>query len=147
MNYILDTNVVSELVAREADQKVIDWIDSIDSESVFLSVITIGEIKKGIEKLPDSKRMKILESWLEEDLLVRFRGRILPLGIPVMLMWGRLVARLEREGKPIPAIDSLLAATAAQTGFTLVTRNTAHFEPAGISVLDPWGPKHDAQVV
>ena len=147
MNYILDTNVVSELVAREADQKVTNWIDSIDSESVFLSVITIGEIKKGIEKLPDSKRMKILESWLEEDLLVRFRGRILPLGIPVMLMWGRLVARLEREGKPIPAIDSLLAATAAQTGFTLVTRNTAHFEPAGISVLDPWGPKHDAQVV
>ena len=138
MNYILDTNVVSELVAREADQKVIDWIDSIDSESVFLSVITIGEIKKGIEKLPDSKRMKILESWLEEDLLVRFRGRILPLDIPVLLTWGRLVAGLEREGKPIPAIDSLLVATSVQTGFTLVTRNTGHLEPAGISVLDPW---------
>jgi len=138
MNYILDTNVVSELVAREADQKVVNWVDSIDSESIFLSVITIGELKKGIEKLPDSKRKKTLESWLEEDLLVRFRGRILPLDIPVLLTWGRLVASLEKEGKPLPAIDSLLAATAAQTGFTLVTRNTGHFDPAGISVFDPW---------
>jgi len=137
MNYILDTNVVSELVAREADQKVVNWVDS-DSESVFLSVITIGELKKGIEKLPDSKRKKTLESWLEEDLLVRFRGRILPLDIPVLLTWGRLVASLEKEGKPLPAIDSLLAATAAQTGFTLVTRNAGHFDPAGISVFDPW---------
>lgn len=141
MNYILDTNVVSELVAREADQKVINWIDSIDSESVFLSVITIGEIKKGIEKLPDSKRKKTLASWLEEDLLVRFRGRILPLDIPVLLTWGRLVASLEKEGKPLPAIDSLLAATLAQTGFTLVTRNTGDFEPTGISVFDPWKPQ------
>ena len=141
MNYILDTNVVSELVTHEPDQNVVSWIDSIDSESVFLSVITIGEIKKRIEKLPDSKRKKTLESWLEEDLLVRFRGRILPLGIPVLLSWGKLVASLEREGKPIPAIDSLLAATASQTGFTLVTRNTGDFEPAGISVLDPWIPQ------
>lgn len=141
MNYILDTNVVSELVAREADQKVVNWVDSIDSESVFLSVITIGELKKGIEKLPDSKRKKTLESWLEEDLLVRFRGRILPLDIPVLLTWGRLVTSLEKEGKPLPAIDSLLAATAAQTGFTLVTRNTGHFDPAGISVFDPWIPQ------
>ncbi len=141
MNYILDTNVVSELVTHEPDQNVVSWIDSIDSESVFLSVITIGEIKKGIEKLPDSKRKKTLESWLEEDLLVRFRGRILPLGIPVLLSWGKLVASLEREGKPIPAIDSLLAATVAQTGFTLVTRNTGDFEPTGISVLDPWKPQ------
>jgi tRNA(fMet)-specific endonuclease VapC len=138
MNYILDTNVVSELVARVADQKVVNWVDGIDSESVFLSVITIGELKKGIEKLPDSKRKKKLESWLEEDLLVRFRGRILPLDIPILLTWGRLVASLEKEGKPLPAIDSLLAATAAQTGFTLVTRNIGHFEPAGISVFDPW---------
>lgn len=141
MNYILDTNVVSELVTHEPDQNVVSWIDSIDSESVFLSAITIGEIKKGIEKLPDSKRKKALASWLEEDLLVRFRGRILPLDIPVLLTWGRLVASLEREGKPIPAIDSLLAATASQTGFTLVTRNTGDFEPAGISVLDPWIPQ------
>lgn len=138
MNFILDTNVVSELVAREADQNVVNWVDSIDSESVFLSVITIGELKKGIERLPDSERKKALESWLEGDLLVRFHGRILSLDIPILLNWGKLVARLERNGKPLPAIDSLLAATVAQTGFTLATRNTSHFVPAGISVLDPW---------
>jgi tRNA(fMet)-specific endonuclease VapC len=141
MNYILDTNVVSELMTREADPKVVNWIDSIDSESVFLSVITIGEIKKDIEKLPDSKRKKTLASWLEEGLLVRFRGRILPLDIPVRLTWGSLVANLEKKGKHLSAIDSLLAATSAQTGFTVVTGNIGDFEHAGISILDPWMPQ------
>jgi predicted nucleic acid-binding protein len=138
MNYILDTNVISELIAREPTRNVTDWLDSIDPESVFLSVITIGELKKGIEKLTASKRKQTLDSWLEEDLLVRFRDRILPLDIPVLLTWGRLVADLERAGNPLPAIDSLLAATAAQTGFTLATRNAGHFRPAGITVFNPW---------
>jgi len=138
MNYILDTNVISELVASEADQRVIAWIDSLDSENVFLSVITIGELKKGIEKLPNSKRKSTLETWLQEDLLVRFRDHIIPLDIPVLLTWGMLVASMEKQGNPMPAIDSLLAATAAQSGFTLATRNTGHFKPAGISLIDPW---------
>ena len=111
MNYILDTNVVSELVTHEPDQNVVNWIDSIDSDSVFLSVITIGEIKKGIEKLPDSKRKKTLESWLEEDLLVRFRGHILPLGIPVRVTIGKksivegnieIKLRQEEENEKVP---------------------------------------------
>ena len=143
MNYILDTNVISELAAREADQGVVAWIDSIDAESVFLSVITIGELKKGIEKLPNSKRKRTLETWLQEDLLVRFRDHILALDIPVLLTWGVLVASLEKQGNPLPAIDSLLAATAAQSGFTLATRNTGHFEPAGISLINPWATQVD----
>ncbi len=138
MNYILDTNVVSELVSRSANPKVLEWIGSIDQDSVFLSVITVGELKKGIEKLESSKRRKTLVSWLEEDLLVRFGERILELDLSVMLVWGGLVARLEKEGKPLPAIDSLLAATTLYTGFTLVTRNTKHFKHIEISVLDPW---------
>jgi tRNA(fMet)-specific endonuclease VapC len=138
MNFILDTNVVSELVAREVHKKVFNWLESVDSESIFLSVITIGELKKGIEKLPDSKRKKALESGLEEDLLVRFRDRILALDIPILLTWERLVANLEKAGKPLPATDSLLAATAAETGFTLVTRNAVHFESSGIPVFNPW---------
>lgn len=138
MNYILDTNVISELIAREPTRNVIDWLDSIDSESVFLSVITIGELKKGIEKLSASKPKETLNSWLEEDLLVRFRDRILPVDIPVLLTWGGLVADFERAGNPLPAIDSLLAATAAQTGFTLATRNAGYFGPAGITVFNPW---------
>lgn len=138
MNFILDTNVVSELVAREVHEQVLSWVESVDSESIFLSVITIGELKKGVEKLDQSKRKRQLESWLKDDLLVRFRDRILPLDIPILLTWGSLVASLEKEGRPLPAIDSLLAATAAETGFTLATRNTGDFEPAGISVFDPW---------
>lgn len=138
MNYILDTNVVSELVSRSANPKVLEWIGGIDQDSAFLSVITVGELKKGIEKLESSKRKKTLLSWLEEDLLVRFSQRILELDLSVMLVWGGLVARLEKEGKPLPAIDSLLAATTLNTGFTLVTRNTKHFKHTKIAVLDPW---------
>lgn len=138
MNYILDTNVVSELVAREPASQVIAWLDGVDSERVFLSVITIGELKKGIEKLSASKRKRDLAAWLEEDLLVRFQDRILALDVPTLLTWGGLIASLEREGRPLPAIDSLLAATAVERGFTLVTRNTDHFEPADIPTLNPW---------
>ncbi len=138
MNYILDTNVVSELIAQEPDHHVIQWVNSIDPASLFLSAITIGEIKKGIEKLADSKRKARLLTWLEQDLLVRFRDQILPLDTSVLLNWGRLIADLEKKGKPMPTIDSLLAASAAETGYTLVTRNVADFEDAGISVLNPW---------
>jgi len=138
MNYILDTNVISELVARKPNSKVIAWLEKVDPDSIYLSVITLGEIKKGIEKLPTSKRKNTLDSWFKEELLTRFHNRILPLDLPVLLTWGELTARLEKTGNPLPAIDSLLAATALQTEFTLVTRNTGDFQLAGISLYDPW---------
>ena len=138
MNYILDTNVISELVAADPSAKVLNWVDNLDPHSVYLSVITIGELQKGIEKLRESKRKKDLVSWLQNDLLVRFKDHVLFLDTSVLLRWGTLVADLERKGRPLPAIDSLLAATAAETGFTLVTRNMSHFEHTGISVIDPW---------
>ena len=138
MNYILDTNVISELVAARPNQKVVDWIQSVESNQVFLSVIAIGELKKGIEKLLDSDRKEKLDQWLHEDLLVRFEDQILIIDQETMLIWGRLVAQLEMIGLPISAIDSLLAATALQWQYTLVTRNTAHFAMAGIALLNPW---------
>lgn len=138
MNYILDTNVVSELVAQDPDHNVLHWTDSVDPASLFLSVITIGEIKKGIEKLPASKGKQVLATWLEQDLLVRFIDHILPLDTPVLLTWGTLIAGLEKKGKPMPAIDSLLAATAAERGYVLVTRNTDDFEDSNIILLNPW---------
>jgi len=138
MNYILDTNVISELVARKPNSKVVAWLESVDSDSIYLSVITLGEIKKGIEKLSASKRKNTLDSWFKEELLTRFHNRILPLDLPVLLTWGELTARLEKHGTPLPAIDSLLAATALQAEFTLVTRNTGDFQLAGISLYDPW---------
>jgi len=138
MNYILDTNVISELVARKPNSKVVAWLESVDPDSIYLSVITLGEIKKGIEKLSASKRKNTLDSWFKEELLTRFHNRILPLDLPVLLTWGELTARLEKHGTPLPAIDSLLAATALQAEFTLVTRNTGDFQLAGISLYDPW---------
>ena len=138
MNYILDTNVISELVATQPDPNVTRWIENMDPQAVYLSVITIGEIKKGIAKMPDSRRKTVLEEWLIDDLLVRFQDHLLPLDTAVMLVWGSLIARLETIGKSLPAIDSLLAATTLQSGYTLVTRNVGDFEPAGVSLLNPW---------
>ncbi len=138
MNYILDTNVISELVAAQPDPRVIQWIDALNEGQVFLSVIAIGELKKGIERLPDSQRKDRLDCWLREDLLVRFRDHILSIDTNTMLLWGSIIAQLEIIGRPISAIDALLAASTEQHQFTLVTRNVSHFENTGIHVLNPW---------
>ena len=138
MRYLLDTCVVSELVARQPDPRVVQWVDSVDEERLFLSSITIGEIKKGIEKLVDSDRGVVLAEWLEDELLVRFRDKVLPIDAAVMLVWGELVADLEKQGKPMPAIDSLLAAAALQGKLTLVTRNEGDFAYCGVAVVNPW---------
>jgi tRNA(fMet)-specific endonuclease VapC len=138
MNYILDTNVIAELVTSQPDPNVTRWIEGVDPQTVYLSVITVGELKKGVEKIPDSRRKTVLEAWLVKDLLVRFQDHLLPIDTSVMLTWGLLVARLEAIGKPMPAIDSLIAATTLRSGCTLATRNVGDFEHAGISLLNPW---------
>jgi toxin FitB len=143
MKYLLDTCVISELVAEKPDSRVIDWIDSIDPDSAYMSVITIGEIRKGTEKLPDSKRKASLQAWLSEDLLARFSGRVLPINIEVVLTWGRLTGSLENQGKKMASIDSLIAATALHSHCTLVTRNEADFKHAGVTILNPWGKERD----
>jgi toxin FitB len=118
MKYLLDTNVISELIARRPNQAVLDWLDALDPNTVYLSVITIGEIKRGIEKLPDSNRQRELREWLEDQLLVRFAGHILAVDTAVMLTWGELTAELDRrDGRYPPWIRSLppwLAATAVR---------------------------------
>jgi toxin FitB len=138
MNYLLDTCVISELVAKRSEPKVINWIDSIVDTRLYLSVITIGEIRKGIEKLPDSKRKALISSWLEDQLLIRFDGRIVPIDTDLILTWGQLVGMLEATGKQMAAIDSLIAATAIHGRFTLVTRNVEDFKNAGVMILNPW---------
>lgn len=138
MNYVLDTNVISELIARSPNQQVIDWLDRLDPDVVYLSVITIGELRKGIEKLVPSRRKDELTIWLEHDLLQRFAGHLIAITTEVMLVWGELTGRLEREGKPIAAIDSLIAASVLAGGYTLVTRNDADFQHAGVPIVNPW---------
>ncbi len=138
MKYLLDTCVISELVAKHPNPKVVDFVDLLDSDDVFLSVITIGEIAKGVEKLSKSKRKHELHSWLKEDLLVRFDGRVLPLDIEALMEWGVLIARLESTGITLPAIDSLIAATMLTHKLTLVTRNVDDFSGTHIEILNPW---------
>jgi len=138
MKYLLDTCVISELVAKHPNPQVVDFVDALDSDGVNLSVITIGEIAKGVEKLPESKRKQDLHSWLKEDLLARFSGRIIPLDTEVLMQWGVLVARLESTGITLPAIDSLIAATTLTHKLTLVTRNVDDFSSTGIEIVNPW---------
>lgn len=138
MRYLLDTNAISELIAKHPDERVIQWVDELDPASVYLSVITIGELRKGIEKLLASRRRDKLRAWLTDELLVRFRDRILVLDVDAMLVWGELVGRLERRGRPLPAIDSLIAALALTHSCTLVTRNEADFAGTGLKLANPW---------
>ena len=138
MKALLDTCVISELVSRRPNSKVVEFVDALDMEDAFLSAITIGEIVKGIEKLPGSRRKTVLQTWLREDLLVRFDGNIVGLDTDVMIEWGRLTAKLEAAGKSMPAIDSLIAATALAKEMTLVTRNVVDFEGANVEIVNPW---------
>lgn len=138
MNYLLDTCVLSELVAKHPNPKVVAWVDSIEEMRLYLSVITIGEIRKGIEKLPATPRKAFLRAWLDDQLLVRFGERIVPLDTSALLQWGQLTAMLEAKGKPMSAMDSLIAASALSRELTLVTRNADDFKHAGLSIVNPW---------
>lgn len=139
MRTLLDTNVISELVVKRPNTSVVKWVDSLDSLTVYLSVITIGEIQKGVEKLSESPRKQDLAMWLKGDLLLRFSDHLLDIDVHVMLTWGSLVSRLEREGRTIAAIDSLIAAQALHYGCRLATRNQDHFLDTGVAVVNPWG--------
>ena len=138
MKFLLDTNVISELIARQPNPKVVEWIDNVAENTIYLSVITIGEVQRGIEKLPESRRRADLLSWLQNDLFARFGNRILPLDVAVMISWGTFIADLEKRGRPLPAMDSLIAATAIHHGLVIVTRNTKDFAFTEAEVLNPW---------
>jgi toxin FitB len=138
MNYLLDTCVLSEFTRRKPDEKVLRWIDGIDEEKLFLSVITIGEIQHGIERLPELHRKTDLLVWFNNDLLTRFQPRILPLDTTTLFLWGSLVARMEQSGRPVSIMDSLMIATAIQNNLIVATRNTSDFLPCGVQVINPW---------
>ena len=137
MSYLLDTNVLSELRRKAPDAQVQAWLAQRPVATLFLSVLTLGEIRKGIALLADPQRRPRLLDWLETELPAFFSGRILPVDVAVADRWGRVVAE---AGRPLPAIDSLLVATAAQHGLILVSRNLRHMQGLGVQVIDPWQP-------
>ena len=135
MSYLIDTNVLSELRRREPNRGVIEWFEQRPSTTRYLSVLTLGEIRKGIDALiNDDRQLKLLD-WLEVELPQFFSGRILSVDAYVTDRWGRLNAQI---GRPIPAIDSLLAATALTHGLKLVTRNVRDFNYPELDVINPW---------
>lgn len=138
MKYLLDTSVVSELISVQPNPAVLDFVDSLDQENIYLSAITVGEIAKAIKLLPDTPRKRDLEKWLREDLLVRFEGKIIPLDAYIFIRWGELSATLERIGITQPAIDSLIAATVLTHHMVLVTVNESDFENTGVEIVNPW---------
>ena len=138
MNYLLDTCVLSEFTRRSPEPRVVEWVRSVEEEKLYLSVLSVGEISHGIEKLPPSARKETLTVWFNDDLLERFGNRLIPIDAQMMLLWGGLVARLEKLGSPVPVIDSLIAATALYHHLILITRNEADFEQTGVTVVNPW---------
>ena len=137
--FLLDTNVISELMKPRPRRRVAQWVDSTSEELLFLSVFTIGEVRKGIDLLPDvDPRRAALQSWLDHDLRVRFAGRLLAFDDAVAERWGQLEAHAKRRRLTLPTIDAQLAATALHHGLTFVTRNTAHLRPTGVSLFNPW---------
>lgn len=138
MSFLLDTNVVSEWTKPRPNAGVIDWLSHVDEDSVFLSVVTLAELRHGIQRLSPGKRRAQLDEWLRADLLLRFERRILPVGVAVADQWSNLVARCESKGRSIHAMDALIAATADVHSLTLVTRNSLDFAGVTKSIVDPW---------
>jgi predicted nucleic acid-binding protein len=138
MSYLIDTCCISELVKKKPNPNVLKWFADQDEISMYLSVITFGELRKGIEKLPDSKKKKELNQWVKEDLNHRFKNRVLNINMEEVNRWGKILATAEKNGKPLPAIDSLIAATAQVHDLTVVTRNTQDMEGSGVEVINPW---------
>ena len=135
--FLLDTNVISELVRRRPEPKVQTWVAATDENLLYLSVLTIGEIRKGIASVKDASRRVTLETWLDSDLATRFAGRILAIDQAVADRWGRLAAQATPNA-PLPVIDALLAATALNYDLTLVTRNTKDVAGTGVQLFNPW---------
>lgn len=138
--FLLDTNVISEFARpdNKPDQRVKQWLETANSDSLYASVLTFGEIRRGIEKLSPGKRRTHLENWLEKDLHEWFEKRLLVINEAIANRWGLLAAAAQRTGKPLAIIDGLLAATALEHKLTVVTRNSADFTSAGVPILDPW---------
>ncbi len=139
MKFLLDTCVLSEVRRPTPDPGVVQWLSHAAEERLYLSVVALMEIQKGISKLPEGARRTALQRWLDEDLPARFSGRIVSVDQETALAWGELLGEEAQKGSPAPLVDTLLAATAVVHNLTLVTRNTQDFGRLPVRLLNPWG--------
>jgi toxin FitB len=138
MNFLLDTNAISEWVKPQPDPGIAAWLDEVDEDRTYLSVVTLGELRKGVERLAGGRRRDRLDQWLTSELPDRFGERMLPVDAAIADQWGRLLARVESAGTPVGGIDALIAATATVHGLQVVTQNAGHFRHTGVDVISPW---------
>jgi len=138
MKYLLDTCVISELVKKEPHPSVIRWMDTGDESKMYLSVLTLGEIIKGINKLPKGDRREKLQSWVTNDLVQRFGSRLLEIDAEISMAWGTMLGEAERLGEKLPVVDSLIAASANVHDLIVVTRNVKDMERCRTKVFNPW---------
>jgi toxin FitB len=137
VSFLLDTNAVSEWVKPRPNSGLIAWMESADEDRVFLSVISLAELRYGVDRMTSGKRRQRLETWLQNELPLRFEGRVLPVGAEIADAWGKVVSRGEAAGRPISVMDAFLVATAEFHRLTLVTRNVSHF-PLLKTIVNPW---------
>lgn len=130
--------MISELIRAEPSPKVMEWIDGQGEKNLHLSVITLGEIEKGISKLAEGRKKMLLQAWLADELIERFNGRIFGITTEVARCWGAMLGESEKKGQALPVVDALIAATAITNGLIVVTRNTADMSGSGATLLDPW---------
>jgi toxin FitB len=138
VSYLLDTCVLSELARPRPHAGVLAWLEASDETRLHLSVVTFGELEKGIARLPASARRRKLEQWVRQDLAARFEGRLLDVDRKVAQRWGAISGASEARGAPLPVIDALIAATGLVHGLDVVTRNTADLERCGAHCVNPW---------
>jgi len=138
MNYLLHTDVVSEWTRPQPNRGVVQFLEDQDEDTLFLSVVTFAELRRGVERLPEGHRRRRFDVWLRDDLTSRFAGRVLGIDDSVADAWGRIVARAETTGRQISAMDAWIAAIARTRGLTLVTRNVRDFANTLDAVVNPW---------
>jgi predicted nucleic acid-binding protein len=138
MNYILDTCILVEFARKKPEPKVIHWVDSVNHDSLFISVVTVGEMQRGIERLPDSKRKDELLKWFFNDLVERLKDHILPLDTLTLTLWGSLTSWKEGESQPMGVLESLIAATAMRNNMTVASRYVDIYHSCGALSVNPW---------
>ncbi|MGW0249387.1 PIN domain-containing protein [Nocardia goodfellowii] len=136
--FLLDTNAISEWIKPLPDPGLMEWSHATDEDRMYLSALTIGEVRRGVDRLRDGSRKARLTAWLAEDVVDRFGDRLLCVDTAVAQAWGRIRARAESDGQSVDPVDGLIAATAESYGLVVVTRNRKDFLATGVPVLCPW---------